>query len=146
DGLNLLAKMPKQQHNWILTPHPGEAARLLQQPLACVQQNRLAALQAINQRYGGICVLKGAGSLVAETSSLPALCDLGNPGMASAGMGDVLSGVIAGLIAQGIPPLEVSKMAVALHGLAGDLAAQAGQRGMIATDLLAYLRYLVNPR
>ena len=144
DGLNLLSQTSKVNENWVLTPHPGEAARLLGQTSLTVQHNRLAAANAINKRYGGVCVLKGAGTFVLSPHSLPALCDRGNPGMASAGMGDVLSGVIGGLIAQGIPLGEAAKMGVVVHAMAGDLAAQKGERGMMATDLMPYLRRLVN--
>ncbi|EKD70354.1 MAG: hypothetical protein ACD_46C00558G0004 [uncultured bacterium] len=89
-------------------------------------------------------MLKGAGSLVLAPPTLPAVCDRGNPGMSSAGMGDILSGVIAGLIAQRIPLGDAAKLGVYLHAAAGDLAAKAGERGTIATDLLPYLRQLVN--
>lgn len=145
DGLNLLAKTTKHHANWILTPHPGEAATLLGlASAAAVQADRFAALRAITQRYGGVCVLKGAGSVILAPDTLPAICDLGNPGMASAGMGDVLSGVIAGLLAQDIPLGEAAKLGVCIHALAGDLAAKDGERGMVATDLMPFLRRLVN--
>ncbi len=145
DGLNLLAKTDKHHENWILTPHPGEAASLLGlASAAAVQADRFAAIRAITKRYGGVCVLKGAGSVILAPNGLPAICDLGNPGMASAGMGDVLSGVIAGLLAQDIPLGEAAKLGVCLHALAGDLAAKDGERGMVATDLMPFLRRLVN--
>ncbi len=144
DGLNLLAEDNRSYDNWVLTPHPGEAARLLGSTVQQIQQDRLEAIKAISKRYGGTCVLKGAGSLVLTPNALPALCDKGNPGMASAGMGDVLSGVIGGLIAQGIPLSDAAKLGVLIHAMAGDLAAKEGERGMIATDLLPYLRRLCN--
>lgn len=144
DGLNLLAQTTLFHEGWVLTPHPGEAARLLGQTSAEIQQDRFAAGNAINKRYGGVCVLKGAGSLVLAPGVLPAVCDKGNPGMASAGMGDVLSGVIGGLIAQGMPLGIAAKLGVLVHAMAGDLAAKDGERGMIATDLLPYIRRLVN--
>ena len=144
DGLNLLAGSHLLQNDWVLTPHPGEAAKLLGQTTQSIQQDRLAAGFAISQRYGGVCVLKGAGSLIFAPDALPALCDKGNPGMASAGMGDVLSGVIGGLIAQGIPLDDAARLGVVVHGLAGDMAARDGERGMVATDLMPYLRKLVN--
>lgn len=144
DGLNLLARYPSQREQWIVTPHPGEAARLLGKSVWEVQDDRLTAVQEINKRYGGVTVLKGAGSLVLAPNALPVICDKGNPGMATAGMGDVLSGVIGGLIAQGIPLAEAAKMGVCLHAMAGDLAAKDGERGMIATDLMPYLRRLAN--
>lgn len=144
DALNLLSKTNKFNENWILTPHPGEAARLLNETAQAVQQDRLDAIKKINKRYGGVCVLKGAGSLVLAPNSLPAICDKGNPGMASAGMGDVLSGVIGALLAQGIPLGDTAKLGVCMHAMAGDLAAKDGERGMIATDLMPYLRRLAN--
>jgi NAD(P)H-hydrate epimerase len=145
DGLNLLAKMPLKKDNWVLTPHPGEAARLLSTTVPAVQQDRVAALKAIQQRYGGTVILKGAGTLVlGPHDKAPMLCDKGNPGMATAGMGDVLSGVLGGLIAQDIPMSEAAKLGVSLHAMAGDLAAKEGERGMIASDLMPYLRRLVN--
>ncbi|MBX3708194.1 MAG: NAD(P)H-hydrate dehydratase [Gammaproteobacteria bacterium] len=144
DGLNLLSQSNKFNENWVLTPHPGEAGRLIGITPDEIQQDRLAAARAINKRYGGICVLKGAGSIVIVPHSVPAICAEGNPGMASAGMGDVLSGVIGGLMAQGISMDEASTLGVCMHAMAGDLAAKDGERGMIATDLMPYLRYLSN--
>jgi ADP-dependent NAD(P)H-hydrate dehydratase / NAD(P)H-hydrate epimerase len=144
DGLNLLSGSDKLNENWVLTPHPGEAGRLLGVTAQVVQEDRLAAIKEINKSYGGVCVLKGAGSLVLAPNSLPALCDKGNPGMASAGMGDVLSGVIAGLIAQRISLGEAAKLGVCMHAMAGDLAAKEGERGMVAMDLMPYLRRLAN--
>lgn len=144
DGLNLLAQEPIVSDRWVLTPHPGEAGRLINQSSQVVQQDRLAAAKAIQARFGGVCVLKGAGSLVLAANSLPALCEKGNPGMASAGMGDVLSGVIGGLLAQGIPLGEAAKIGVYIHAVAGDYAAKEGERGMVAMDLMPYLRHLVN--
>jgi ADP-dependent NAD(P)H-hydrate dehydratase / NAD(P)H-hydrate epimerase len=144
DGLNLLAHAPQQQTNWILTPHPGEAARLLSCTNAEIQQDRFAAAAAIQAKYGGIAALKGAGTLIASGNEL-AVSTTGNPGMASGGMGDVLAGVIAGLLAQGVAQKDAAQQGVYLHGMAADLAAeQAGERGMLASDLMPYLRQLVN--
>ncbi len=144
DALNLLSETERVKESWVLTPHPGEAGRLINETAQTIQEDRLTAIKAINKRYGGVCVLKGAGSLVLSPNSLPALCDKGNPGMASAGMGDILSGVIGGLIAQGIPLSEAAKLGVTLHAMAGDLAAKEGERGLIAMDLMPYLRRLSN--
>jgi len=144
DGLNLLSATSMRNDHWVLTPHPGEAARLLQTTSEHIQRDRLHAVQSIQQRYGGVCVLKGAGSLIMAEHDLPALCDQGNPGMSTAGMGDILSGVIAGFIAQNIPLHVAAKLGVCLHAIAGDLAAKEGERGMIATDLLPYLRRMAN--
>ncbi len=144
DGLNLLAKQPKNHENWILTPHPGEAARLLDVTSYDVQKDRLTSAKELSKRYGGVCVLKGAGTIIVAPNSLPALCDKGNPGMASAGMGDVLSGVIGGLVAQGVPVGDAAKLGVCVHAMAGDLAAKEGERGLLAMDLMPYLRRLSN--
>jgi hydroxyethylthiazole kinase-like uncharacterized protein yjeF len=144
DGLNLLALSPTNKPYWILTPHPGEASRLLHNSTQFVQQDRFAAASAIQADYGGIAVLKGAGTLIASGSRI-AVSTTGNPGMASGGMGDVLSGVIAGLIAQGLDLQEAAEQGVFLHGRAADLAAaKDGERGLLATDLLPFLRQLVN--
>lgn len=143
DALNLLATMPERRDNWVLTPHPGEAARLLGTTPAAVQSDRLGALRELEKRYGGRIVLKGTGSLLLEDGVI-SLCPYGNPGMATAGMGDVLAGVAAALLAQQLPqPLA---MAVLAHALAGDTAAKAGgERGMVASDLFPFLRQRVNP-
>jgi NAD(P)H-hydrate epimerase len=145
DALNLLAAMPEARHDWVLTPHPGEAARLLGQDTAALQADRFAALRALQQRFGGSVVLKGAGSLVLGPSGTVALCPYGNPGMASGGMGDVLAGVIGALRAQQLPPEEAAWAGVLVHALAGDAAAAAGERGLLASDLFDFLRAGVNP-
>ncbi len=145
DALNLLAKDPQKSDNWVLTPHPGEAARMLHKSTKNIQQARLHNARAIQDKFGGVVVLKGANSLITTVDDVPTVCAEGNPGMATAGMGDVLTGVIASLIAQGIPQLEATKLGVWLHASAGDMAAINGERGMIASDLLPELRHLVNP-
>ncbi len=145
DALNGLADEPQHGRGWVLTPHPGEAARLLGCKAREVEADRYAAVAAIQRRYGGVAVLKGAGTLVCAGAGATAVCTHGNPGMASAGMGDVLTGVIAGLLAQGLAPFEAACLGVCLHAAAGDRAAQGGERGLIATDLMPHLRALVNP-
>ena len=145
DGLNLLAKAPLKKDQWILTPHSGEAARLLQQSTAEIEADRLQAVEALQKQYGGVCVLKGAGTLVQATPELTSLCPYGNAGMASGGMGDILSGVLGALVGQGLSLAEAAKLGVCLHAVAGDRAAkEGGERGTIATDLLPFLRKLVN--
>lgn len=144
DALNLLADQNRQSRDWVLTPHPGEAARLLGCDTVAIQKDRLVALQKLQQRYDGVCVLKGAGSMILAPDGVPGLCDKGNPGMSTAGMGDILSGAIGGLIAQRIPLREAAELGVCLHAMAGDMAAEEGQRGTIATDLLPHLRRLCN--
>lgn len=143
DGLNLLAENKMKKSNWILTPHPGEASRLLRISSEEVQNDRVSAVTTLQHQYGGICILKGAGTLISSTNKL-SICEAGNPGMATAGMGDVLSGVLGGLLAQGIPQEDAAKLGVLVHALAGDLAAKQGERGMIASDLIKCLKKVIN--
>lgn len=145
DALNLLSESPRVEHNWILTPHPGEAARLLQQAIESIQADRIESANALVNRFGGVVVLKGAGTIIQMENEMPTICPYGNPGMATAGMGDVLSGVMGGLLAQHFSLLSAAKIGVLLHSVAGDEAAKAaGERGLIATDLMLYLQRLVN--
>ncbi|HEX7380705.1 MAG TPA: NAD(P)H-hydrate dehydratase [Nevskiaceae bacterium] len=153
DALNLLAEEPHRAANWILTPHPGETGRLLGLTTAQVQHDRRAALLELARRYGGYPLLKGAGTLVyqgvdAEHPETPeiALCPYGNPGMAVGGMGDVLTGVVAACLAQGMPPGQAAAAGVTVHALAGDAAARGRERGLLPSDLIAGLRSIVNPR
>jgi NAD(P)H-hydrate epimerase len=145
DGLNLLAGKARKRDHWILTPHPGEAARLLGSSVRQVQGARIDALARLRQRYGGTIVLKGAGTLVSAQDGPPWLCTAGNPGMAAAGMGDVLTGVIGALLAQGCPLEEAAVCGVEVHARAGDAAAGSAPRGLLASDLLPALRAGVNP-
>jgi NAD(P)H-hydrate epimerase len=144
DALTLLAERPRKSDHWILTPHPGEAARLLGTSVDDVQRDRLGSVRGIAERYGGTCVLKGAHTLVCGASDVPQVCDRGNPGMATAGSGDVLTGVIAALLAGGCEPPVAAVAGVFLHAEAGDRAARAGTRGMIASDIVGQLRDVVN--
>lgn len=144
-ALRLLAHAPQQRDNWVLTPHPGEAADLLACSVADIQTDRYHSVVSLQARYGGQVVLKGAGSLVRTAEPATYLCSAGNPGMATAGMGDVLSGVIAGLAAQGLLLADATRLAVSLHARAADRAVEkTGERGLIASDLMSWLRYLVN--
>lgn len=145
DALNLLARRPRANPRWILTPHPGEAARLLNRAAAEIQRDRLGAAREIASRYGCVVVLKGAGTLVVSKDALPSVCDRGNPGMASPGMGDVLTGVIAGILAQTSDASGAAEAGALVHAMAGDMAARRGERGLLATDLFAYLQTCVNP-
>jgi NAD(P)H-hydrate epimerase len=146
DALNLLAENPARREDWILTPHPGEAGRLLGLKTDEVQADRLSAVQSLVKRYGGVSVLKGRCTLIGAAGKLPYLIDCGNPGMATAGMGDVLTGLTAGIIAQFPDSMQTGAAAAAYaHALAGDRAASRGQRGLIATDLFAELRPILNP-
>lgn len=145
DALNLLAQDPLARGNWVLTPHPGEAARLLEISTSNVQADRFAAVSRLAQRYRAVSILKGTGTLVQDESGNLWLCDRGNPGMASGGMGDVLTGAVAGLIAQGLPLAVAARVGVYLHAAAGDAAAADGERGMLALDLMPHLRRAANP-
>ncbi|HEY3521376.1 MAG TPA: NAD(P)H-hydrate dehydratase [Rhodanobacteraceae bacterium] len=147
DGLNLLAEYPRGlPARIILTPHPGEAARLLECDAARVQADRFAAVRAIAQRYNAVTVLKGAGSLIASPQGELAVCPWSSAGLASGGTGDALTGVIAGLLAQGLSARDAARVGVGVHARAGELAARAGERGTLASDLFPYLRALVNGR
>ena len=146
DALNLLAAVPQRRDDWVLTPHPGEAARLLGSTSAAVQGDRRAAARDLQARYGGTVVLKGAGSIVQCADGEGWLCDRGNPGMAAAGMGDVLTGVIAGIAAQCNELTLAAQAGVYVHAEAGDRAAHvAGERGLLASDVIDQLRACVNP-
>lgn len=146
DALNILAQEKLKRDNWILTPHVGEAARLLDTTVAEIQSDRFGAVEKIANKYGGIVVLKGNGSLV-YSQGMTYLCDKGNPGMASGGMGDVLTGIIAGLWAQGLSDFDAAKTGVYLHAAAGDAAAkEGGERGLLASDLMPEIRRLINTK
>jgi len=145
DALNLLSLDTMQRANWVLTPHPGEAAALLKSTSKEIQANRFQALQSLQENYGGTVVLKGCGTLVRDEGSQPSLCPYGNPGMASGGMGDVLTGIIGGLAAQGFSLIDSAKLGVCIHAHAADVAANSAPRGMLASDLFPHIRQLVNP-
>jgi hydroxyethylthiazole kinase-like uncharacterized protein yjeF len=143
DALNLLATgVVSLPQNSLITPHPGEAARLLGISIAEVQADRAGAAQRLARRYAAVCVLKGSGSLVAAPDGRLALCDKGHPAMATGGLGDVLSGVLGALLAQHMPPYEAACLGVWLHATAGQLDGAAG-RGMAATDLIPTIRRLL---
>lgn len=146
DALNLLAINPQKRHNRIITPHPGEAARLLNTKPGVIESDRFSAARNIIKRYGGVVVLKGAGTLVADVAGHMALADVGNAGMASGGMGDLLSGIIGGLLAQKLSLYDAACAGCVIHGATADqLALEKGTRGMLATDLLPALYQFVNP-
>lgn len=144
DALNLLAAAPQPLPGAVITPHPGEAARLLGLTTAQVQCDRVAAAEALARRFDAVAVLKGAGTIVAAPQRTPRIVAAGNPGMAVGGMGDLLTGVIAALVAQGHPPFEAATLGALLHACAGDAAALQGERGLLPTDLLPELRRLAN--
>lgn len=144
-ALRMLARHPQHDDNWVLTPHPGEAASLLACSTADIQLDRCKSAHLIQKKYGGTVVLKGAGSIVKSGESGTYICVAGNPGMATAGMGDVLSGVIGGLVAQGLSLADAAKLGVCLHAQAGDEAVlKQGERGLVASDLMPYLRRQIN--
>jgi NAD(P)H-hydrate epimerase len=147
DALNLIAAGcgPARCEEWILTPHPGEAARLLATTNDEVQRDRQAALRNLCEKRGGTIVLKGASTLVGQSGRIPRLCDRGNPGMAVAGMGDVLTGTIAGLLAQRRDPFAAAGVGVWLHAVAGDRCAGLGVRGVLALDVATRLRDVLAP-
>ncbi|HEV2680758.1 MAG TPA: NAD(P)H-hydrate dehydratase, partial [Rhodanobacter sp.] len=145
DGLNLLAREPRQFcAPTVLTPHPGEAGRLLGVSTGEIERDRFAAVRELARRYAAVVVLKGAGSLIADPDGRLDVCPWGNPGMASGGMGDLLTGIVAALLAQGCSAWLAACLGVGLHARAGDHAAQQGERGLLASDLLAPLRALGN--
>jgi len=149
DALNILAAKPAcsevKRQNWVFTPHPGEAARLLGCTIDDIQADRFSAARAIQAKFGGVVVLKGAGTIIASATET-LVAKVGNPGMATGGMGDILAGIIGALLAQGLGPAEAAGLGVCVHGDAADLAAfDGGQRGMLATDLISHIRKLVNP-
>lgn len=144
DGLNgVAATAAPVPAAAVLTPHPGEAGRLLEWPAAEVEANRFAALDDLVERYAAAVVLKGAGTLVGDPAGRTTLIDIANPAMATGGTGDVLAGLIGGLLAQGCAPGEAARLGAWLHARAGLVAAAGGDRGMLATDLMVPIRELV---
>ena len=147
DALNLLASTgaPLRADD-IVTPHPGEAARLLGGATAELQSDRFAAAVALQARLGCTVVLKGAGSIVQAAGHPPVVICAGNPGMGTGGMGDVLTGVVAALRGQGFDAHDAAVAGALLHAAAGDAAAREdGERGLLPSDLLPWLRRLANP-
>jgi NAD(P)H-hydrate epimerase len=141
DGLNAVAGtdlLRARPAPTIVTPHPGEMARLLGGDGASVQGDRVAAARGFARTHGVIVVLKGARTVVAAPDGRAAICPTGNPGMATGGTGDVLAGLTGGLLAQGLAPFAAACLAVYAHGAAGDaVAARRGETGLVAGDLLA---------
>jgi ADP-dependent NAD(P)H-hydrate dehydratase / NAD(P)H-hydrate epimerase len=153
DALRLLSRTsfnqsvatPQASRQWILTPHAGEAASLLGISVAQVQANRFKAAQDIQQQYGGAVILKGAGTIVVTSTGEQWLCDAGNAGMASGGMGDVLSGLLGSLLAQGMTADTAAIAGAILHSTAADMAVvHTGLRGLLATDLISYVQGLLD--
>lgn len=146
DAVNLLALHAEKRQNRVITPHPGEAARLLGCRAADIESDRLLAARRLAEQYGGVVVLKGAGTLIAGQQGEMAIADVGNAGMASGGMGDVLSGIIGGLLAQKLSLYDAACAGCVVHGAAADdVAAKQGTRGLLASDLLPKIPRYVNP-
>ncbi len=141
DGISALAGhcdiLKRLRHPVVLTPHPGEMSNIIGKSAAFIQKNRKKVAHVFAKEYNVVLVLKGHRTVVASPDGKSYLNKTGNPGMASGGVGDVLTGVIASFIGQGLSPFEASALGVYVHGLAGDLAAgEKGQLSLIATDLL----------
>lgn len=142
DGLTFLAdafskRNIRKRDHWVLTPHPGEAAKLLGCTSADIQKDRIAAVKTISEQFGGVCVLKGAGTLVAGLSATVGVCERGNPGMATAGSGDVLAGIIGALMGQNLAPDKAAESGVWLHATCADkVAGQIGMAGLLAGDII----------
>lgn len=146
DALNLLAINPDKRHNRVITPHPGEAARLLNCSVAEIESDRLLSAQRLVKRYGGVAVLKGSGTIVTSADDEISIVDAGNAGMGSGGMGDVLSGIIGAMLGQKFSLYEAACVGCVAHGAAADYrAARYGTRGMLATDLFSALMRVINP-
>ena len=140
DGLNLLAEHsrsdPVKRDDWVLTPHPAEASRLLGCTVSDIQQDRVSSAIAIAERYTACVVLKGCGTVVASASGAYSICPLGNPGMATAGSGDVLTGIIAALSGQGLSCFDAARAGVLAHAMAGDIGEEKlGQMALMAGDI-----------
>ena len=144
DALHFLSKSGGKNEHWILTPHPGEAAKLLSCTVDDIESDRASAISALHELYKGVTVLKGAGTLTCYEHYL-GFCTRGNASLATGGSGDVLAGIIAGLVAQGISLFEATNCGVLLHSLAAESISTRGTRGILAQDLLPALYPLVNP-
>lgn len=146
DALNLLERFPQINNvrvPIIMTPHPGEAARLLHCSVKDIERDRFAAAQTLAKKYNAVIILKGQGTLISDGEQT-LVCSDGNPGMATGGMGDILAGVLGALLAQGLPAIDAAILGVCVHSGAADVACdENGQVGLMATDLLPYIRQLV---
>jgi NAD(P)H-hydrate epimerase len=151
DALNILADgrvvSDFSSRSWVITPHSGEAARLLGITSSEVESDRFATVLRLQEKYNATVILKGPGTIISSLcGETIKICPYGNSGMATGGMGDILSGIIGGLIAQGMSVLEASELGVCLHSSAADQAAELfGRRGLVAGEIFDYLRSLLNP-
>ncbi len=148
-ALTWLAQNVCKNDSWILTPHPGEAATLLGVTIAQIEADRFAAATAIQIKYGGVCLLKGAGSIITD-GHINYVCPFGNPGMASGGMGDTLTGILVAVAAQAkskeLSLVDIAAIGVTVHSLAADYAAKEGEHGMLASDVIQQIRRVINTR
>jgi NAD(P)H-hydrate epimerase len=143
DALNQLAQcLVSLPSGSVITPHPGEAARLLGVSIKEIQADRPASARALAAKFNAVCVLKGTGSLIADVDGRLMLCDRGHPAMATGGLGDVLGGLIAALMAQGMTPFDAASLAVWLHASAGQQQGERG-RGLAASDVIPAIRQLL---
>lgn len=150
DALNAVSKnisvLKKIKHDYIVTPHPGEMSRLIKKDANFIKKNRLSVAKKFSDYYNAVVVLKGAGTIVADEKRRRKayVNKTGNPGMATAGSGDVLTGAIAGFLSQGLRPFDAAMLAVYVHGAAGDLAArEKTEAGLIASDILDKIPYAI---
>lgn len=147
DGLNLLPEFSKKlplPKKIVLTPHLGEAARLLNTSVEKVKKNRVSAAKRISNKYNSVVVLKSHETLICKEDKIY-ICDKGNPGMATAGMGDVLSGMISGLIAQKLSLFEAACLGVDLHARAGDIYSKKNnQQSLLPTDIIDLFARVIN--
>ncbi len=149
DALNAIAKdtsvMPPSAEHIVITPHPKELSRLMDCSVQEIQENRVQAAQKAAEKFGCVVVLKGAHSIVASPDGELFINPTGNAGMATAGAGDVLSGIIGGLLAQGLKPIDAAAVGVYLHGAAGDYAAsEIGETGLIAGDIMGSIPFAIS--
>lgn len=149
DALNILAEgrvvRQSESQQWVLTPHMGEAARLLGVSVEEIQSDRFSAVAKIKEKYNAVVLLKGPGTLISSEDQIFKLCPYGNPGMATAGMGDLLSGIIGGLMAQGLERQQAAELGCCLHSAAADeWVSTAGYRGVTASDILPRVQKLLN--
>lgn len=143
DALNLLAERPNFNDLRILTPHSREAARLLETSDLQVEFDRILAAERISEIYGGVCLLKGPGTVVARLGRTTRVISGGNSGMATGGMGDLLTGIIASLVGQGATIFDAAVLGASIHNQAADKSKSYGLRGMLPSDLLPLIRDLI---
>lgn len=145
DALNLLSKQPTKRDNWILTPHPKEAARLLETTVEVIQSDRFEAVENLAKKYGGVVVLKGSGTIIRDENGQLWIAAQDLPLLGTAGTGDVLAGLIGGLLAQNKSLSLSALIGVSVHCEAATIERECGERGMLASDLFLHIRHLLDP-